>query len=683
MIAIDTEGRRGHVISAQFSVEPGTGYVIRSNDEESLAMFRKYIRRSSGPIYIHNSLFDLGLLGELGVFIPEGRLKDTMVLAYLLGTESQGLKVLSYRHCNAHQDEYDDIMAEASREKAMEYLCSVLGQRWLDVEPLIVYEGGKARLKKPWNIDKRVTKIITDVLDDKRDKDGNPTDPRKRWKEIDDYVREPVEAELGPMPEATLNDIDPEVAIRYSARDADITLRLAPILEAKIREMELETICEIDHAVLPMLARMQHVGIRLADKEFWDRLEQKCEDQEERSKWRIYKETGWDLNPGSGDQVAALLYSPTREQLLRNGIPESKIVAAGLGLIPPKMTDGGKTGKVRGSTNDKCLEALLPLSPIVEEIMTYREANKVKGTYVRSLRKLATSGDGRAHPGIKATRVSSGRLATADPNLLAIPVRTDLGAEVRQGFIADEGYALYDADLSQAEMRCMAHDSRDEKLCRVFDNDQDVHVMTASEMFSCKPDHVEKWMRNAAKQVGFGIINLISEYGLLDQMILYRAVRKDGSRWTLDDCAEMIAAWFGIYKGVKRYHNDVIDEARRTGLSRESIGGRIRYVPGVWSPIGKIRGDSEREACSHRIQSMAQSYMKKAMAIMWKALRGVLGVEPLLQIHDEILFLVKDEPELRERVDRTVTGAMATAHRLRVPMLAEGGFGVNWVTAKH
>src|SRR5262249_7336546 len=145
------------------------------------------------------------------------------------------------------------------------------------------------------------------------------------------------------------------------------------------------------------------------------------------------------------------------------------------------------------------------------------------------------SPDHRAHTRIKNTRVSSGRLATEKPNLLAIPVRSDLGAECRDGFVAPEGFEIYDIDLSQIEMRQMAHESRDPKLMKVFEDDEDVHKMTAAEMFSCSVGNVEKWMRNAAKQVGFGIINLISEFGLVDQMILYRATRKDGSRWTVDD----------------------------------------------------------------------------------------------------------------------------------------------------
>lgn len=682
MVAIDTEGWAANPWSLQFSVKAGTGYVIRATDTEALGYFNAWLRRVEAVVVGHNLLHDYAVARALGVELGDSPV-DTMIRAYNLTIEPQSLKSLAYRHCNAHQDEYSDITHDASQDRAMDYLYEVLSHEWPTVEPMLVYEGGKPRVKKPWNIDRRVSKIITDVIGGKVDKDGNPTDPRKRWKEIDDFVREPVEEVLGPMTIATLDDIDMGVAVRYAARDSDINLRIAPPLGDKIREMGLEEISQIDHAVIPMLERMQTVGMKLAGREFWDQLELKCEAQEERAKWAIYKETGWDLNPGSGDQVAALLYGPTKEQLIQKGVPAVEIVNAGLGLVPPKMTDGGKTGKVRGSTNDKCLENLLPLSPVVEHVMDYRQANKVKGTYVRPLRRLALSGDGRAHPGIKPTRVSSGRLATADPNLLAIPVHWGVGTEVRGGFVADDGYVLYDADLSQAEMRGMAHDSKDEKLCKVFWDGDDVHTMTACEMFSTSPGNVESWQRYAAKQTGFGIINLISEYGLYDQMILYRATKKDGSRWTIDDCAMMIETWFGIYKGVKRFHNDVIDEARATGLSRESIGGRIRYVPGVWSPIGKIRGDSEREACSHRIQSMAQSFMKKAMALMWPILRDMPGVEVLLQIHDEILISVPDDPDTRGQVDSVVVWAMENAHKLRVPMLAEGGFGNSWMSAKH
>lgn len=682
LVAIDTEGLAHRPWSAQYCIHPGTGYVIKCGDSAAVSEFSRWLSNSSTLVIGHNLLHDFSVSRSIGIELDPSRCRDTMILAYILGIEPQGLKPLSFRHLGMHQDEYGDIMYEASRGRAMEYLYSVLEHLWPDVEPFIVYEKGQPRVKKPWNIDRRVAKIIDDVLGGKVDKEGNPTDPRKRWKEIDDFVRDPVEAVLGPMTEATLDDIDPDIAIRYAARDADCTRRLYPVLWQKVLDMGLEEISKIDHDVLPMLDQMQTVGIKLAGKEFWDDLESRCEDQENKARWTIYQETGWDLNPMSGDQVAALLYSPTREQLIRNGVKPEEIKAAGLGLVPPKMTDGGKSGKIRGSTNDKCLENLLPQSPIVEHIMDYRQANKVKGTYVRPLRELAVTGDGRAHPGIKPTRVSSGRLATADPNLLAIPVHWGIGTEVRGGFVADDGYVLYDADLSQAEMRGMAHDSRDEKLCKVFWDDQDVHTMTACEMFSTRPDCVEDWQRYAAKQTGFGIINLISQYGLYDQMILYRAKKKDGSRWSLDDCDRLIETWFGIYKGVRRYHNAVIQEARETGLSRESIGGRIRYVPGVWSPVSKIRGDSEREACSHRIQSMAQSYMKLAMALMWPYLKQIPGVSVLLQVHDEILIQCPDDEDTKSTVNQIVTWAMENAYKLRVPMLADGGFGPNWVEAK-
>lgn len=677
-IAIDTEGSLVRPWSVQFCVEPGTGYVIKASDTESISRLNQWLSDVDPLILMQNALWDFGIMRKMGIEFRTDRVRDNMILSYLLAVEPQGLKAASFRHCGMKQDEYADIMAAASRDRAMEYLYSVLEREWSPVEPFIVYEGGKPRVKKPWSIDRRVLKIITDVLSGKVDKDGNPADPRKRWKEIDDFVREPVEQSLGPMTEATLDDIDPKVAVRYAARDADCTLRLYPVLWQRIKDMDLETISKIDHDILPMLDQMQTVGIKLAGEEFWNDLERRCESQEGKAKWTIFQETGWDLNPMSGDQVAALLYGPTKEDLIKKGTPSTEIEAAGLGLTPPKLTDSG----ARGSTNDKCLESLLPQSPVIEHIMDYRQANKVKGTYVRPLRKLAMSGDGRAHPGIKPTRVSSGRLATSDPNLLAIPVHWGIGTEVRGGFEADEGYLLYDADLSQAEMRCMAHDSRDDRLSKVFWDDEDVHTMTACEMFSAKPELVEDWQRYAAKQTGFGIINLISEYGLCDQMILYRATKKDGSRWTVDDCAEMIKAWFGIYKGVKRYHNAVIEEAQQTGLSRESIGGRIRYVPGVWSPIGKIRGDSEREACSHRIQSMAQSYMKKAMAMMWPCLQEIPGVSVLLQVHDEMLIQVPDDDDTKSAVDQIVTWAMSNAHKLRVPMLADGGFGRTWIEAK-
>lgn len=657
--ACDTEGSRKRPWCATVSTKPGTGLLFKPGQGIN---FRN-------KVYLHSSLHDLSVLKSLGIELADDQFIDTMQLAYNLCIEPLGLKALAYRHCNAHQDDYSDIIHDASRERAMEYLFSVLPHEWPDVEPFVVYDGGKPKVKKPWNIDRRVSKIISDVLADKRDKDGNPTDPRKRWKEIDDFVRDPVEQLLGPMTEATLDDIPYEKAKTYAIRDADITLRIGPILEQKIKDMGLEQIAAIDHAILPMLDRMQQVGIKLAPPEFWNSIESECEDQMNKAKWAIYQDTGVELNPQSGDQVADLLYNK-------------------LGLTPPKLTDSGE----RGSVNGLCLESLLSENPIVQHVMDYTEARKLVGTYVIPLRKLCTVGDGRTRSTIRSTRTTTGRLSMADPPLHQIPILSDIGRKLRAGFIAEDGNVMGDWDVDQLEMRVMAHDSRDPELCRLFNEGRDIHAETACKIFSvpmsqlsvnAETGKVNDYRRTVAKHSAFSIINGVTEKGLVNYMILHRCRRPDGEPWTEDDCVMLLREWFAYYKGVKRMHNDSMEETRQTGLARESIGGRLIYLPQIWSPVKTVRETAERMSYVMKTQGGGQSIVKKAMAVVWKEVCKVakFKANPLLQMHDELLLELPDRKPIKDEVDRLMVKALTETTKLRVPMKASGGFGPNWLVA--
>jgi DNA polymerase-1 len=340
------------------------------------------------------------------------------------------------------------------------------------------------------------------------------------------------------------------------------------------------------------------------------------------------------------------------------------------------------------------LEELLPLSPVVEYIEDYREASKLKGTYVEPLRLMATAGDGRARATFKLTRQVTGRITTAEPmNLLSIPVRTELGNQCRYGFVAPEGKLIHDADLSTVEMRTFAHLSRDKKLCEIFirgheahGDDKlnwDVHTRSASDMFGTSISQVERYQRQAGKVVNFFIINGGSAYGLRIQMIKFRAYKKDGSRWSEDDCQDMLDTWYEIYPGAKQFQNDCIRETANTGLARDPLSGRIRYLPQIWSPIGKVRAEAERCSYSHLIQTSANTILKRAMMAMWDALKNEPGVEPLLPVHDEVLHEVPQDDECMDLVDSVVTWALTSTTELIVPVEAEGGFGESWADAKH
>ena len=673
LMGIDTEGLPGKPWSIQLSIHSGQGYLIRGDDREALAKFIAWIQRARPAngkymLSLQNTLHDLPVLRAMGIELPEGSYRDTMIWAYLLSCEPQGLKPLAYRHAGMLQESYDDIIGDVGWSIAMEYLFRVASESWPSPEIEIVRDGTGSRAKKPQGVNKLVNRILDDIAKGKTLKDGSEVDPRARWKKLTPQAKAPVIAVMGDMREPDLDDVDPAKAIRYAIRDSDAQYRITKPLEAKIKAMDLEFASDMDHAILPMVDRAMSRGAYMAPVEFWDRLESACERQMAAATYAIYNITGKELNPASGDQVAELLYGAKDK--------------GGMGLTPLMITDGGSTGKRRGSTNDKCLEDLLSQAPVVEHIQSYREAQKLLGTYVEPLRDAARTPDRRAHTTFKVTRQATGRITTAEPiNLLSIPVRSELGRGCRDGFVAPEGFVLYDADESQIEMRLFAHESCDENLCKAFIDDIDVHVQTASQTFGVPMNAVEKWQRQAGKIVGFAIINGITPQGLLNQMILYRATRKDGSRWTEDDCEMMLREWFRIYPGGKRYQLECIEEARARGFARDSISGRIRYLPNIWSDIRHVREAAERESY-FPIQTGAAAILKLSMARMWQGLKGLQGdVEPVLFVHDEVLWEVRDEPDIRDIVAWTVQDAFENTVRLRVPLKADGKFGDSWGSA--
>jgi uracil-DNA glycosylase family 4 len=656
--AIDTEGWREKPWCMTVSTGGGMAWLLKPGQPVMI---------ESEKVYLHNSLHDLGVLKAMGIELGEGQFRDTMVMAYHLCVEPQGLKALAYRHCGAVQADYADMVEEPGRDKALEYMLQVFNHGWPDPEPYMVLEKGLPKMYKPQNVTKLVGRAIGDLAADKRDKDGNPVDLRKRWGTWDDTVKKPVIETLGDMPVADLDDVDPEVAERYACRDADVTRRIGPILEERVREMGLVEAVRVDHELIPMIDRMQEVGIQLAPEEFWDKLDAECEAQMGRSKYEIYKMTGMEINPGSGDQVAELLYGVMK-------------------LVPPKWTDTG----TRGAVDGLALESLLAEAPVVQPIMDYKEAQKIKGTYVEPLRALGRKGE-RAHSTMRLTRTTTGRLSMADPPLHQIPIMTELGKKVRGGFVAPEGRILGDWDLNQIEMRLMAHESQDPELCGAFIAGRDIHTETCMKIFSVSRSQlstddrgkVDDVRRTVAKHAGFGIINGITEHGLVNYMILNRCRRPDGEPWTLDDCEMLLREWFRIYKGVKRFQEACVVEAQETGLARESIAGKIVYLPAVWHPVKRIRESAERMSYVMHTQGGAASLMKKGMKRVWDWVckDPELEVKPLLWVHDENLLEMPDKPEIREYVGAAVIEALTKAVTLRVPVLADGDFGQSWLEA--
>jgi uracil-DNA glycosylase family 4 len=657
--ATDTEGWKDKPWGLTYTGRPGEAFLVKS--PSALESFRGRLAWAlTDPrwrMILHNSLHDLDVLAGLGIDVPEGRFLDTMVLAYLLCIEPQGLKPLAYRHAGMKMSEYQEVLGEANQMIAVEWLHRAAEVDWGPSEHYVIIERGVPKVKKPQPMGQRIRRILNDW-----EKDPT-TDCRRRWTKVreDNPSALLVEDVVGELPEATLDDIPAEVARDYACRDADATLRIAPWLESEVARMGLGEVSAIDHGIIPMVDRMQQVGFGVDVGYFTGTLLPKVEKRMAEFRNAIREMTGADINPDSPPQTRELLFG----QL---GLPVGKLT---------KITQ-------EASTQDKVLEGLRHAHPVLPIILDYREHSKVRNSFARTLPRRVSS-DGRIRCNLRITRVSSGRLAANSPNLMAIPVRTQLGKEVREGFIATPDAQgrprkLGSWDLDQIEMRGMAHESGDDRLVGLFQaGDKDVHRETASGVFGISPADVTSGQRYAAKRVGFGVITGITAIGLLDQMKLANT----GIDWTEDRCQELIDEWFKMYPGVKQYMLECHAEARRYGYVRD-MWGRIRYLPHIHSPIKWVREDAMRQSHSHKIQAGAQGLMKRAMIAVWEQLkswrRQGLDVECLLQIHDELIFEFQDG--LFDLLDAGVVHAMATTTKWRVPVKAKGSQADNWGALK-
>jgi DNA polymerase-1 len=490
----------------------------------------------------------------------------------------------------------------------------------------------------PQTLLKRVERLCSDACAD-------PTvDVRARWAKIAETVGAEADAALGGIPEPTLDDIEPDKAIFYACRDADGTNRINPILDAEIDRMGLRSAVEIDYAVIPMLCRMMSNGM-LVDRPHLATLEDAFGDALADLEYRCHQLAGRRFLVTSGDQVDEILTE--------------------LGLVRRRKTPTGK----RYSTDEKTLQALKGQHPIVSLILEHRELSKLQSSYVEKLPKLL-SPDGRIRMELGMTTVPSGRLnCWGGVNLLAIPVRSDLGKEIRRAFIAPPGCVLGSVDLNQIEMRAMAIISGDERMLQAYADGVDIHTQTAQFMFRVKEPTTEQ--RHHGKQVGFGIINGITAMGLLDQMIL-----RGATDWDEGDCQRLINLYLEeVYPGVGRMFEATWEEGRRNGYIRCSLSGRILYTPGLRSPIEKVRAEAERVATNWKIQTWAQTVMKLGMALVWQA---ELGFGALLQVHDELLLENSQDFDAWD----VVSELLCSGHSDVIPVTAGYKVGRTWADLK-
>ena len=456
-----------------------------------------------------------------------------------------------------------------------------------------------------------------------------------------------IEELLGPKgkKQKNMRDLSPTDIYEYAAEDADITLRLKNVLEPRLKELGVEELFwNIEMPLVRVLADMELNGVCLdtealqdTSKIFTERMKQY--EQE------IYKEAGEEFNISSPKQVGDILFGKLQI------------------MDKPKKT---KTGQY--VTSEEVLQSLESKSPIVRNILNYRGMKKLLSTYIDALPKLINPRTGHIHTSFNQALTATGRLSSSDPNLQNIPVRTDDGKEIRKCFIPEEGCLFFSADYSQIELRIMAHLSEDENMMEAFREGHDIHRATAAKIWHVDIDKVTDAQRKKAKQANFGIIYGITTYGLAQRMDIPNGEAK-----------ELIEGYFRTFPKVQAYMEHAKEVARAKGYA-ETLFHRRRYLADINSRNATVRGFAERNTINAPIQGTEADIIKVAMVRIWERFKkeGIRS-KMILQVHDELNFSVF--PEEREQVERIVIEEMQNAYPLNVPLIADAGWGKNWLEA--
>lgn len=462
-----------------------------------------------------------------------------------------------------------------------------------------------------------------------------------------DYETIHIDTLIGPRGKSqkSMREVPPALVCDYAAEDADVTLRLHNVLKPRLKEAGMEQLFyEIEMPLVPVLAQMETDGVLLdtdalaeTSRTFTERMREIEQD--------IYREAGHEFNIASPKQVGEVLFG------------EMKIVEK------PKKT---KTGQY--VTSEEVLQQLRTKSPIVGKILQHRGLKKLLGTYVDALPKLINPRTGHIHTSFNQAVTATGRLSSSDPNLQNIPVRGEDGKEIRRCFIPEPGCLFFSADYSQIELRVMAHLSGDENMTEAFREGHDIHAATAARIYKEPIDSVSRDQRTKAKRANFGIIYGITVFGLAERLEISR-----------DEARQLIDGYFDTFPRVRDYMERAKETAREHGYA-ETFFHRRRYLPDITSHNATVRNFAERNAINAPIQGSAADIIKIAMVRIHRRFteEGIRS-KMILQVHDELNFSVL--PEEKERVERIVLEEMQHAYPLSVPLVADSGWGANWLEA--
>ncbi len=456
-----------------------------------------------------------------------------------------------------------------------------------------------------------------------------------------------IEELIGPKgkKQKSMADLQPEEIYVYASEDAEVTLRLKNALEPKLKECGVEELFwQIEMPLMSVLAYMERCGVCI-DTEGLKETSRLFTEQMQQLEQEIHELAGMDFNIASPKQVGEVLFE--KLQL------SSK----------PKKT---KTGQY--VTSEEVLESLRHKHPAVEKILQHRGLKKLLGTYIDALPELINPATGHIHTSFNQTIAATGRLSSSNPNLQNIPVRDAEGKEVRKAFIPEAGEEFFSADYSQIELRIMAHLSQDANLIEAFNAGHDIHAATAAKIFHKDISEVTSDERRKAKTANFGIIYGISAFGLAERIGCSRSEAK-----------ELIDGYFETYPGVKAYMDKSIATVREQGYT-ETLFHRRLTLPDINSHNSVVRGYAERNAINAPIQGTAADIIKVAMIRIYQRMKAErLRSKMMLQVHDELNFSVPAEE--KERIQQLVIEEMQAACQLSVPLIADCGWGKNWLEA--
>ena len=456
-----------------------------------------------------------------------------------------------------------------------------------------------------------------------------------------------IEELIGPKGkhQKNMRDLDPKDVYEYAAEDADVTLKLKNVLEPMLKEKGMERLFwDIEMPLVKVLADMELNGVCL-DTDSLKETERIFKERMARYEQHAYELAGETFNISSPKQVGDILFG--KMQLLDK----------------PKKT---RTGQY--VTSEEVLLQLRDKAPIVDDILNYRGLKKLLGTYVEALPLLINKRTGHIHTSFNQAVTATGRLSSSDPNLQNIPVRDDDGKEIRKCFVPEPGCLFFSADYSQIELRIMAHLSGDENMIEAFREGLDIHRATAAKIWKEPLDEVTDAQRKKAKQANFGIIYGITAFGLAQRMGIPNG-----------EARQLIQDYFATFPKVHAFMESAIATAREKKYA-ETMFGRRRYLPDIDSKNGTVRGFAERNAINAPIQGSEADIIKIAMIRIWRRFKkeGIRS-KMILQVHDELNFSVY--PEEKDKVENIVLTEMQNACKLSVPLIADAGWGKNWLEA--